>query len=357
LKKTIIHVIFNLGRGGAETMLVRVLKELTAYRNIVVTLQHDNSFENELECDSYICLNTPSLKSLPIASIRLRKLIRFYNADIVHSHLPVSNFVARLATPSNVPLLTTIHTSIATAADYKNWYIRLLDKITYRYKKSTIIAVSNNALTDYFSVLKVKPHTTYVLYTFVDITYYGKESKNDAQPGKLRVISVGSLREAKNYGYLIEAFQFLKEEDIELHIYGAGSLYQEMNDAIQRLGVKVILKGQVKNIHEILPKYDVFVMASIFEGFSLSVLEAMAARVPLLLSDIPSFKEQSADAAIYFDLRSTSDFVKKIQLLKTKEELRRQLASDAHIRLINNFTLNHHISKLKEIYKTALEES
>jgi hypothetical protein len=59
-KKTIVHIIQSLGRGGAETMLVTVLKNLTNYNNIVVTLEATNHFKDELICDNYYCLNTTS---------------------------------------------------------------------------------------------------------------------------------------------------------------------------------------------------------------------------------------------------------------------------------------------------------
>ena len=142
-KKTILHFIYSLGRGGAETMLVRVIKELPEYRNIVVTLNKNNHFINELQSDEFICINKPSLLSLPSAVFSLKKIISKYKPAIVHSHLPQSNFIARLATPKHIPLITTIHTSIATAIDYKKWFIRLLDKFTWHSESEQLISSSN----------------------------------------------------------------------------------------------------------------------------------------------------------------------------------------------------------------------
>ena len=351
-KKTILHFIYSLGRGGAETMLVRVIKELPEYRNVVVTLNDNNHFEAELKCDEFICINKPSLLSLPSAVFSFKKIIKKYKPAIVHSHLPQSNFIARLATPKHIPLITTIHTSIATAVDYRKWYIRLLDKFTYQFRSSVIVGVSQGALNDYFSVLKLAPGKHYVLYTFVDTLMY---ENNDApqKKEKLMVVSIGALRKGKNYSYLIEAFKQLKNEGIEVHIYGAGPEQENLQQAIDAASVPVILKGQVTNIDKILPQYDLFVMSSMFEGFSLSVLEAMASKLPLLLSDIVSFKEQCADCAFYFNLTDTGDFVNKLKLLKSDSELRKKMAEKANERVINNFTLQHHVEKLKDIYKAT----
>src|SRR5690606_40087644 len=112
-KKVILHFIYNLGRGGAETMLVTLLKELKDFNNLVVTLQKDNHFESELQCDKMICLDCPSLFHLPTAILKLKKVITQYQVDLVHSHLPQSNFISRLATPKSIPLINTIHTSVS----------------------------------------------------------------------------------------------------------------------------------------------------------------------------------------------------------------------------------------------------
>jgi len=353
VKKTILHFIYSLGRGGAETMLVRVIKELPEYQNIVVTLYENNQFKSELQCDDYICLHKPSLLSLVPAAVQLKKIIRQYKVDVVHSHLPQSNFIARLATSKNIPLITTIHTSIATAIDYRKWYIRLLDRLTYNYKASVIIAVSKGALSDYFSVLKLNAHITHVLYTFVDTGQYTGE-KPVPETKTFRIISIGALRKGKNYTYLIQAFKKIIKDDIELHIYGAGPEKNTLQKAIDDAGVKIVLMGQVNNIHEVLPKYNLFVMSSMFEGFSLSVLEAMAAGLPLLLSDIPSFREQCKDTALYFNLDDPDDFLKNLNVLVTHKEILHELASKSGKRVLENFTLPHHVKQLREIYKDVI---
>lgn len=353
MKKTLLHVIYNLGRGGAETMLVQVIKKLPEYYNIVVTLQEDNHFEDELECDEYICLNQPSIFSIPLAALRLRKLVKARNIDIVHSHLPLSNFVARLAVPFSIPLINTIHNSILTSLDYKKWFIRFLDKSTYNFRKSIIIAVSKNALDDYFSVLSLKKGEALVLYNFVDTELFKKKTlapETDA----FRAICVASLSRQKNIAYLVNGFSLLDNSNINLHIYGSGELQKEVQNLIDVRSVDIVLKGQVTNIAATLPKYDIFVMASLFEGFSLSVLEAMAAGIPVLLSDIPSFREQCGEHAIYFDLNDPNDFAAKIKILRSDRTLCMNMANNARNYVLENFALEHYMKELKRIYNRYL---
>jgi glycosyltransferase involved in cell wall biosynthesis len=351
-KKTILHFIHGLTRGGAETMLVRVIKELGAYRNIVVTLDPANHFKGELVCDEFICLEKPSLLSLPASVVQFRKLVKKYEPSIVHSHLPLPNFIARLATPRHIPLVTTIHTSISQAVDYRKFYMRLLDRFTYNYRRSTIIAVSGVAMQDYFSVLKIKPHKALVIYTFVEETLFAPKEKNES--GTLMLVSVGALRAGKNYGYLVDAFATLKGRPVELHIYGMGQQQQLLEQQLRDTGANVVLKGEVKNIAAVLPQYDGYVSASKFEGFSLSVLEAMAARLPLLLSNIPSFKEQCKDLALYFDLEHKESFVAGLEELVTNKSKAIERAEQAYGYMKQNYTLDLHVKKIKEVYTEAL---
>ena len=356
MKKKIVHFIFNLSRGGAETMMVRVIKELPEYEHVVFTLFPGNNFGEELQCKKWICLNIKSVFTLPLAFFKFSKLVKAENPDLVHTHLFWPTLVARLSLPKKIPLITTIHAFIATSGEYKHWYIRFLDKLSYKFRKSIIIVVAKGALEEYFSFLHLKPYKAYALYTFVDIERFNvdrltAEKNNDT----FKLVAVGALRLQKNYPYIINAMALIKDKNIELDIYGAGNLQAELQQQINSTGAKVFLKGEVNNIEAIIPQYELFVMSSTYEGFSLGVLEAMAMRMPLLLSNIASFKEQCVDNAWYFSLADVQDAASQIaslsvadkDLLLEKAEAGRQWA-------INNFTLPHHISGLRKIYDEAL---
>lgn len=356
MQKKIIHFIFNLSRGGAETMMVRVIKELPEYEHVVVTLFPGNNFGEEMQCKKWICLDINSLFTLPLAFFKFRKLVRLEKPDLVHTHLFWPTLVARLSVPNRIPLITTIHAFIATSGEYKHWYIRFLDKLTYRFRKSIIIVVAKGALEEYFSFLNLKPYKAYALYTFVDVALFNVdkvsgEKNNDA----FKLIAVGALRLQKNYPYIINAMALIKDKNIELDIYGTGNLQEALQQQINATGAKVFLKGEVKNIEAVIPNYDLFVMSSTYEGFSLGILEAMAMRMPLLLSDIVSFKEQCEDNAWYFSLNDVEDAAKQtVALSNADKNILLEKAEAGRQRAINNFTLQHHIAGLRKIYDEAL---
>jgi glycosyltransferase involved in cell wall biosynthesis len=329
------------------------------YENIVVTLFPENHFGEELHCDKLICLNLRSLFSLPLALIKFRKLMRSEKPDIVHTHLFWPTIIARFTVPEKIPLVTTIHAFIATSVEYKQWHIRFLDKLSYRFRNSIIAADAKGALDEYFSFLNLKPYKAYPLYTFVDT---GRFEPRNTQPGipspVFRVISVGALRLQKNYTFLVRAFAQLKQEPIELHIYGSGDRQQELQRLIDETGARVVLKGEENHIEKIMPQYDLYVMSSSYEGFSLSVLEAMAMGMPLMLSDIVSFREQCEGVADFFSLSGEMDFVKKISdLSKAPSEVLKQKGNKARERAVRNFTLVHHLEVLRKIYTDALSDA
>ena len=359
MKKKLIHFIFNLGRGGAETMMVRVIKELDEYEHVVVTLFSMNHFGSELQCDKLICLNLKSLYQLPLSLFRFRKLTKTEQPDLVHTHLFWPTVIARLALPRKIPLITTIHAFITDSVEYKKWHVRWLDKLTYRFRKSIIIVVAKGAMEEYFSFLKIKPYKAFTLYTFVDIGRFNAAiAKPKAASPVFKLISVGALRKQKNYEYLVAAMAKLTNSQVELHIYGAGELQQDLQNKINESGANVILKGEVNNINEILPQYDLYIMSSAYEGFSLSVLEAMAMGMPLLLSDIKSFREQCEDTACYYSLNNANDCAGQITAMSEKNiNGLKQMGKRANQRAVNNFTLQKHLQGLRIIYADALAQN
>ncbi len=354
-KKTIIHFIYSLGRGGAEVMLVRVLKELTEYRNIVVEIYGENAFGSELECDKYISLNLKSTFMFPIGILKLKRILKKYNADLIHTHLFWPTVIARIATPKRIPLLTTIHTSIAHSLDYKLMRVRIIDKLTYRIRKNIIIGVSKGVLEDYFKVLNLKRYQSYLLYTFVDTDRFKTVPASQTNSSeKFLIVSVAALRQGKNFEYLIRSFAKLKNPNVEFHIYGAGCMRDKLQSMIDEYKVPIILQGERSNIQEVLPSYNMYISASCFEGFSLSILEAMALRLPLLLSDIPSFREQCNDTAMYFNLSDENDFVNKLNVCMNNPDKLNAFSCRALTRVLENFTLPYHTIALKKIYSNTL---
>src|SRR5579875_2190926 len=105
MKKKIIHIIDDLGRGGAETMLVDLLKDLSEeYEITLVTLRPTLEFDkSEIICAECITLNFYGIKDLPGTISKLKKIIYLIKPDFVRCQLYWSTIVGRLACPKNIP--------------------------------------------------------------------------------------------------------------------------------------------------------------------------------------------------------------------------------------------------------------
>ena len=176
-----------MARGGAETMLANVIRQLTEYNNIIVTLHPENEFGKELDGVPIYCLHLRSNYQLPLAAIKLRRFINKNNVQIVHSHLLWSTVIARMGTPKKIPLITTIHTYAASAIEYSKWYMRLIERFTYGIRKSVIVSVANVSLDAYFSVLALKPHQAYTLHTFVDTSIFNNSNLHHCSSIRKRI--------------------------------------------------------------------------------------------------------------------------------------------------------------------------
>ena len=154
----------------------------------------------------------------------------------------------------------------------------------------------------------------------------------------------------------MEAFKKLKGQNISLDIYGEGLLRDDLANYITDNDLPVRLMGHIGNLDEVLNQYDLFVMSSLYEGFSLAVLEGMLMEKPMLLSNIPTFTEQCDDTAVYFSLNDVNDLTDKIKTLKNDHVRLKQIATAGKNRVLQYFTLDHHMAALRKIYKDVLGE-
>jgi L-malate glycosyltransferase len=312
MRKKVLHVIDSLTRGGAEVLLIGVIQSLPDYEHQVVTLENKIDFSSkELNSVQVTSLGFYGKSQIPAAVFKLRNFIKQYQPDIIHSHLFWSTVIARLARPGKIKFIFTVHSILSLDAFKVNYLSLILEKFTYS-KNQILISVSKAVQEDYNKYIGIKGQD-YVLHNFIEPAFVQPTYKSFENKKLLRMVAVGNLKAVKNYQFLIDAFKELKGADVSLDIYGEGSLRIELQKEIDEFCLPIRLMGKINRVYEVLPNYDIFVMSSIYEGFGIAPVEAMAAGLPAMLSDIPVLREITNNNAIFFNLNETNVFVQKIK--------------------------------------------
>lgn len=321
----ILHVIPTLSSGGAEKMLVDLIREMKRYGfqcEVAVLSEIDNFWGDELtKLDIPVFYNN-SVKVYSLSQITFLKMIlNKEKYDIIHTHL----FSAQLFLPlsikktinAKIPLVTTEHNTSNRRRDNKLFY--LLDKWMYK-KYNRIIAISGATkiqLNNYLSDTTLK---TEVIENGIDLNLYQNAIKiertlldESLTDDEILVVMVAAFREQKDHETAIRASSLLPS-NYRLIFVGDGYRMDEVKAYAKKHGRKDILfLGRRSDIPSILKTCDIFLLSSRWEGFGLVVVEAAAAGLAIITSDVEGLSDVTkAVGGKVFSVGNEVDLVKNI---------------------------------------------
>jgi len=207
-------------------------------------------------------------------------------------------------------------------------------------KADVIIADSENTKRDIIKYLNVKPEDIKVIYLAVDNSFKVVSDrallrgvrKKYSIPSEF-IFSVGTVEPRKNYDRLVVAFKSLKDKTSLPHsmvIAGKrGWAYDGVREQVDKLGMEedIIFLDYVDD-DDLVMLYNassLFIMPSLYEGFGLPVLEAMACGVPVVASNVSSIPEVVKDAGILVDPYDTDSICDGMLKVLTDSELHETL--------------------------------
>lgn len=212
----------------------------------------------------------------------------------------------------------------------------------YSIKKAKkVFTISKASKSDIIAAYNVSEEKVVVTYPGIKGIVRTKSEKEDMEIIKKKhgikgeyILFVGTLQPRKNLTRLIEAFSILKEKkdnkNVELVIVGKkGWLYEDILKAPSRFGVKDDVRFLDFIGDEELPSLYknalFFILPSLYEGFGLPVLEAMANGCPVIVSNVSSLPEAAGEAALYVDPEKVEDIAEKMDSLLQNSSLREEL--------------------------------
>ena len=298
----------------------------------------------------------------------LTKSLRQLKPDLVHASLtlsPLDFLLPEICAELNLPLIATFHTPFAGKGRKLKSGTQLLTYQLYAPFLANYdqVIVFSRVQQDLFARLGVAPDQVAVIPNGVDVQKYSPGPSNLKAEFKAQRLFVyqGRLAPEKNVEALLRAWkQSEMRLDSKLLIVGDGPLKASLEPfygsehGILWLG---FVADENRRI-EILRGADVFILPSLVEGLSISLLEAMACGLACLATDVGADGEvmEKGAGVILSTQRVTSQLRTVLPLFQDHPELTTLLGQKARQRVLERYTLSLNITQLERLYTQVLQQ-
>ncbi len=356
------HLCFWQKFGGVPRYFVELMKHLPNDYYILTVKFSNNEYLKELPnikycsfLDNFYFKGKARLESEIGKLFTIPYLIRD-NFDIYHqTHYDPYAFKYLSKTTRTI---TTIHDmNFYVIPEYYPKRIYLKKQMETSIKKvDKIITISNNSKRDLCNYLDVPENKVSVIYHGVDLKKFQSE-KSDKNYKEQYILFVGARNKYKNFKNLLEAFTILRRQYSQIKLYCAGpSPTKAENELI--FSKKIIdsvrfIQATERELVSLYKNALFFVFPSLYEGFGLPILEAMAANCPIVLSNTGSFPEIADNAGLYFNPYSIDDIYTQMKCVIENSALREKLKYNASIR-VKDFTWERCVKQHLEVYNSLL---
>jgi len=378
----VLHIIDSGGLYGAEVMILNLIEqqERTGIKATIASIGAKSIEEKPLETEALKRgLRVEKFRMLPGPNFAgASKILRFAFRecfDILHSHGYKGNILFGFIPKSirKLPLVTTLHGWTSSNGFTKKKLYEWIDALSLRYI-DVVIPVSeymlNNPLLRNCKNINFHVVNNGIPSMEDQIDQIGMKADQFREcreksiiefcKNKFIVGSIGRLSEEKGHIYLIKALKILTGLgiDAQVVIIGEGSERTCLEKMISKLGVtdRVMLAGYQKDAKRFISFFDVFVLPSLSEGFPITLLEAMQARIPIVATDVGGIPEilDNSRAGLIAQPGNPDELVKNISRLYYNGNLARQLLKVAYERVTTAYDSKNMASRYFNIYHSLL---
>jgi len=355
VKKKLVHIISELKRGGAESLLVELAVLCSDKYDVTVISQYkdkDADMDKTLRENNVNTIYLDKKNGFDIkALLDLKKELEKINPDIIHTHLQAAIYAVPYYITSKNVRVHTIHS--VPNMEFPKVH-RVIQKFAYKYLNVIPVAISNiirdEAVTEYsLSKEKIK-----LIYNGINTKKFSIDHKEDSF---FRIINVASLSEWKNQIFLLNSFfkAFKDSDDVKLTFVGDGVLRKTLEDRARELGLgsdRVCFAGITSQVEEFLSKSDLFVLSSLYEGIPLTVLEAYSAGLPVVATNVGGIPDIVTDGenGILVELNNEEKLSSALIKLKNDKKLYEEM-SKANKEKAKNFDISVIGNKYIQLYE------
>jgi len=358
----------GLGVGGTETHILELASRIDRSRFdvIVCTLKSGGTVAEELRARGVRLVSLGGTGKLDArVLIRLLQVIRTERPDVIQAFLFWANVAARVCGRilRAFPIISSYHDEIVT----ESWGVRLIDRLTLKWT-SSIVCCSEAVHRSVLSYIGNTGGRCTVIPFGVDVGRFKNHAAATRQELGLQEsgMVIGTvcrlIEPKKGLSVLIQAMKELEqrkgEPPCQLLIVGDGPARDELESLRDRLGLSahVVFAGTRRDIPRVLHALDAFVLPSLYEGFGIAILEAMAAGKAVIatkVGGIPEFVVPS-ETGFLVEPGNVQALAEAIQYLLDDAERATQMGARGRARAQGEFGISGVVRQHEQLYESCL---
>ncbi|WP_206196774.1 TIGR03088 family PEP-CTERM/XrtA system glycosyltransferase [Zooshikella ganghwensis] len=365
----IAHLVFRLDVGGLENGLVNLINRIpeSRYRHAIVCMTDFSDFAQRIKRSDVqiIALHKKEGQDWRLY-FRLWKVLRQLKPDYVHTRNIATlegQFIAWLAGARG-----RIHGEhgwdvydLAGSNKKYQWLRRVMNPFVKHY-----IALSSESRDYLINSVGVAANKVAHIYNGVDTDKFSPETplasdvpESFTQPGQLIIGTVGRLAKVKHQQSLLAAFIELKKDSsiadtIKLVLVGDGPEKDSLQAQAEQAGVaaSVWFAGMRQDIPQLMRRFAIFVLPSLAEGISNTILEAMASGLPVVATDVGGNSEliQHQQNGMIVPADNVAALAEAIRQYLINAECRKQHGLAARQHVVETFSMDAMVNRYTSIY-------
>jgi len=365
----VLHVIDRLDMGGTEYVILKVMSGLGGGEfdhRVCAARGYNEKLPHLQKMQERIFVAGRNESKFQLLLFRLARIMREFRPHIVHSR----NWGAIEAIPAarlaGVPV--AIHSEHGYIPDMLAG-LPARQRVVRRgaYAMADAVFCVTEELRNYHARQAwLAPQRIGVLHNGVDTARYSPQpelrraarERLQIQPSSLVLGIVSRLVPIKDHATLFRAAELLAAHKIDVRVLVAGSgPEQERLESLAKgspaLVGRVSFVGSSENVPEILNALDVFVLPSLMEGMSNTILEAMSCALPVAATRVGGNPElvQEGRTGFLFTPGDASQLASQLELLAGNEELRRDFGAAGRRRVLEDFSLDKMLAAYRSLYR------
>jgi glycosyltransferase involved in cell wall biosynthesis len=359
----VLHVVIGLNQGGVQEVVLSLFKGLDKrkFEPMVCAIENTGAIGKEIEAAGFEVIVLGYKRQSLRTIYALAKLMRDRKIDIVHAASYHPSFYARIAgLLAGVPVLISHEHGLYA---HKRWRRVALNKLLAPFT-DCFIAVGHamsRQIIDWYGYPETKVE---VIHNGVDtLRFVPPASREEAKrkvgldPNRLVVGMLCRLDPDKGHRFFFDAVKALHGKfDAQWLVVGSGRGEAQVIQEAKDRGVDDVVQflGMRRDVPDLVAAFDCYVLPTLREGgCPISVMEAMSAGCPVVISDFPTNLEVVSDGVngLVAPMRDSITLTQHIEALLTDSGLRTRLGAEARRYIEENFSIKRNIDKTADLYE------